>query len=131
MPTILVVDDSTTQREIIAGYLLQLGCRIAIAIDGIDAVQKANQILPDLIILDIVMPDLNGFQVCRKLKTDDTTKHIPIVLCSTKSTEADYYWGFKQGADAYLVKSADQKDLDQFKKQLIGTVKQLLRNAKT
>lgn len=130
MPTILVVDDSIMQREMISGYLIQLGCQVAIAIDGVDAVQKANELLPDLVILDIVMPELNGFQVCRQLKTDLPTKHIPVVLCSTKNTEADYYWGLKQGADAYIVKSSVQKDLDQFRKQLVGTVKHLIRQSR-
>jgi twitching motility two-component system response regulator PilH len=130
MPKILIIDDSTLQREIISGYLTQLGCKVAIAVDGIDGLQKANELLPDLVILDIVMPTLNGFQVCRKLKTDPPTQHIPVVLCSTKNTEADYYWGLKQGADAYIVKSSDPKDLDQFRKQLVGTIKQLLRQGK-
>lgn len=129
MPKILIADDSAVQREVISDYLIQQGCTIATATNGTEAIQKVNEVLPDLVILDIVMPEMNGFQVCRHLKNDPKTKHIPVILCSTKNTQADHYWGLKQGADAYIVKSADN-DRNHFRSQLIGTVKQLLRSAK-
>jgi twitching motility two-component system response regulator PilH len=130
MPTILVADDSAVQREVISGYLIQQGCNVAIAINGTDAVEKVNEILPDLVILDIVMPEMNGFQVCRQLKSNPKTRHIPIILCSTKNTQADQHWGMRQGADAYVVKSSQSQKHNQFRQELLGTVKQLLRQAK-
>jgi twitching motility two-component system response regulator PilH len=131
MPIILVADDSTVQREVISGYLRQQGCQIVIATNGAEALARLSEAQPDLVILDIVMPEMNGFQVCRKIKTDPETKHIPVILCSTKNTQADHYWGLKQGADAYIVKTADNDDNGQFRQQLVGTVKQLLRKPKS
>ena len=78
---------------------------------------------PDLVILDIVMPRMNGYQVCRRLKSDPRTKDIPVIFCSSKSEEIDRYWGIKQGADAYVFKPFQPVEL-------IGTIKQLLRKHK-
>lgn len=130
MPTILVADDSAMQREVISDYLLQLGCQIVIATNGTEALEKVTESKPDLVILDIVMPEMNGYQVCRKIKTDPDTQHIPVILCSTKDTQADHYWGLKQGADAYVVKPADSKENNQFRQQLVEAVKQFLRKPK-
>ena len=75
---------------------------------------------PDLVVLDIVMPKMNGYEVCRKLKTDPKTQNVPVVMCSSKGEEFDRYWGMKQGADAYVVKPFQPKEL-------VATVKQLLK----
>lgn len=84
MTTILVTDDSTAQRELIAGLLVDNGFSVITAIDGEQALEKVQETLFDLIILDVVMPKLNGFQTCRKLKEDPKTQNIPVILCSTK-----------------------------------------------
>lgn len=123
MSTILVADDSPAQRQLIADLLTKNGFSVTIATDGVEALEKLKTMHPDLIILDVVMPNLNGYQTCRSIKTDPKTENIPVILCSTKSTEVDHYWGLKQGADAYIVKPFPPEEL-------IGTVKQLLRNAK-
>lgn len=123
MRTILVADDSAALRELISGLLIDNGFSVKTAVNGIDALEQAGQISPDLIILDVVMPEKNGFQVCRSLKQEPTTQHIPVIICSTKDTQADHYWALKQGADAYIVKPFPENEL-------IGTVKQLLRNSK-
>ena len=93
MPTILVADDSPAQRELIAGLLKENGFSVATAIDGAEALDKLKSLAPDLIILDVVMPNLNGYQTCRSIKSDPKTEHIPVILCSTKNTQVDSYWG--------------------------------------
>jgi twitching motility two-component system response regulator PilH len=123
MPKVLVVEDSLTQREIIREVLEQSGLETSIAHDGIEALEQLEEYRPDVIILDIVMPRLNGYQVCRKLKSNPQTKDIPVIFCSSKDQELDLYWGIKQGADAYLVKPFDPVEL-------IGTIINLLRKQK-
>ncbi len=122
MRTILVADDSTSQRELISGLLTENGFSVTTATDGAEALKTLKSMVPDLIILDVVMPNLNGYQTCRSIKTDPKTEHIPVILCSTKNTQVDSYWGLKQGADAYIVKPFPHDEL-------LGTVKQLLRNS--
>lgn len=109
--TILVVDDSPTSVHHTTDVLEQHGYRVITAVDGDEALQVAEQIVPDLVLLDIVIPKKNGFQVCRYLKNDQATKRIKIVLLSSKSQDADRFWGRKQGADAYLTKPFDPPEL--------------------
>jgi twitching motility two-component system response regulator PilH len=120
MSTVLVVEDSPTQREIIIDLLQGSGLTVMIATDGMEALQHMQASCPDLVVLDIVMPRMNGYEVCRKLKTDPKTQNVPVVMCSSKGEEFDRYWGMKQGADAYIVKPFQPKEL-------LATVKQLLR----
>ncbi|MEM8779269.1 MAG: response regulator [Cyanobacteria bacterium P01_G01_bin.49] len=122
MPSILVADDSISQRELIAGLLSENGFSVATATNGAEALEKLKSLIPDLIILDVVMPELNGYQTCRSIKSDPKTEHIPVILCSTKNTQVDHYWGLKQGADAYIVKPFPASEL-------LGTIKQLLRSS--
>ncbi|HEY9700864.1 MAG TPA: response regulator [Allocoleopsis sp.] len=122
MSKVLIVDDSNTQCEIIAELLQKSGISIDIATNGVEALEKVNSGHPDLVVLDIIMPEMNGYEVCRKIKGDDQTKNIPVVMCSTKSEEFDRYWGMTNGADAYISKPFHPNDL-------IGTVKQLLRGS--
>jgi twitching motility two-component system response regulator PilH len=119
MSKVLVVDDSNTQRRIIAGLLGENNFDVAIATNGLEALNSVAQSRPDLIILDIVMPEMHGYEVCRRLKADPATQNIPIVFCSTKATQVDVYWGLKNGADAYLGKPFKDGEL-------LGTLKQLL-----
>lgn len=114
----LVVDDSATERSIITGCLEGVGINVSVALSGEEALTKIQQDSPDLIVLDIVLPGRSGFEICRELKGSDTTNKIPIILCSTKGTKMDQFWGMKQGADAYILKPINQEEL-------VGKVKEL------
>ena len=78
---------------------------------GEEALDKINNSTPDLIVLDVVLPGKSGFEICRHIKADDSTKKIPIIICSTKGSEMDKFWGMKQGADAYIPKPVDKDEL--------------------
>ncbi|MDR3392153.1 MAG: response regulator [Sulfuriferula sp.] len=101
---ILIVDDSPTERFFLADLLSKHGYQINLAENGTEALEKAKQIMPDLILMDVVMPGLNGFQATRALSKDDELKHIPVILCTTKDQETDKIWGLRQGAIEYIVK---------------------------
>ena len=120
MSTILVVEDSHTQREIIINILKGTGLKVTVANDGVEALEQIQLSCPDIVVMDIVMPKMNGYELCRKLKTDPKTQKVRVLMCSTKGEEFDRYWGMKQGADAYIVKPFQPKDF-------LGTVKQLLQ----
>ncbi|MBU6229954.1 MAG: response regulator [Cyanobacteria bacterium REEB459] len=120
MSTVLIVDDSSTLREMIAGLLTKAGLTVVEARDGAEAQAMIEVKPPDLVVLDIVMPNMNGYELCRWLKRNGTTKTIPVILCSSKGEEHDHYWGLKQGADAYISKPFHPEDM-------VNTVKQLLR----
>jgi twitching motility two-component system response regulator PilH len=121
MSTVLVVEDSVAQLEMITDLLKKSGLDVTVAHDGLEALEQIKQgHSPDLIVLDIVMPHMNGYEVCRRLKSDPATQGVPVVLCSSKGEEFDRYWGMKQGADAYIAKPFQPTEL-------VGTVKQLLR----
>lgn len=120
MSTVLVVEDSVAQREMIAELLKGSGLSVEKASDGVEALEKIQSVRPDLVVLDIVMPRMNGYEVCRRLKADPKTENVPVVMCSSKGEEFDRYWGMKQGADAYIAKPFQPTEL-------VGTVKQLLR----
>lgn len=107
MLKVLVIDDSPTTLHLMANTLQQNGFVVLTATQGDDALALALRERPDLLVLDIVLPGQNGFQICRKLKQDARTRTIPIVLVSTKDTALDKQWGLQQGADAYLVKPFD------------------------
>lgn len=119
MSTVLVVEDSPTQMEVITGCLQRGGLTVVTANDGKDAMTKIGNQKPDVIVLDVVLPDRSGFELCRDLKAESTTSKIPVVICSTKASEMDKFWGMKQGADAYLAKPVDQEELLRTIKQLI------------
>ncbi|PSB03566.1 response regulator [Merismopedia glauca] len=121
MNTVLVVEDSNSQRQVIKDLLKASGWIVTEATDGAEAWEKIIDSPPDLVILDIVMPKMNGYEVCRRLKSDPKTQTVPVVLCSSKSEDFDRYWGMKQGADAYIAKPFTPQDL-------LGTIKKLLKN---
>lgn len=108
---ILVVDDSPTQLLAVIKTLEKLDYTLSTAVDGEEALEKALNEKPDLIILDIILPKKNGFQVCRQLKTTPDTQAIKVLLLSSKSLDADRFWGLKQGADEYMTKPFEGKDL--------------------
>jgi len=108
---ILVVDDSPTGLQLMVDPLIAQGYHVITATDGIEALETALQEHPKLILLDILMPKKNGFQVCRQLKTDPATSDIKIIMVSSKSQESDRFWGLKQGADEYLPKPFNDETL--------------------
>ncbi len=111
MNTVMVVEDSATQREMICDLLKDNGLKVSIATDGVEALEEVQKNRPDLMVLDIVMPRMNGYELCRRLKSDPKTRNIAIVMCSSKGEEFDRYWGMKQGADAYIAKPFQPKEL--------------------
>jgi len=88
--------------------------------DGLEAMELIQQDCPDVLVLDVVMPRMNGYELCRKLKADPKTEKVLVVMCSTKGEEFDKYWGMRQGADAYIAKPFQPAEL-------ISTIKQLIR----
>jgi twitching motility two-component system response regulator PilH len=105
----------------ITELLSKSGLEVTIASDGVEAIENIQNHRPDLVVLDIVMPRMNGYEVCRRIKADPKTQNVPVVMCSSKGEEFDRYWGMKQGADAYIAKPFQPTEL-------VGTVKQLLRS---
>ena len=99
---ILIVDDSPTERQVLIELLTQNGYEVITATNGEDGFKKAKAELPDLVLMDVVMPGLNGYQATRTLTRDEVTKHIPVIVCSSKSQETDKIWGLRQGARDYL-----------------------------
>ncbi|MCP3668798.1 MAG: response regulator [Gammaproteobacteria bacterium] len=102
--TILVVDDSPTEVHVIKTIVEDGGYQVVTAVDGESGVEEAKRTLPDLILMDVVMPGLNGFQATRQLSKEPTTAHIPIILVTTKDQDTDRAWGLRQGAREYVVK---------------------------
>jgi twitching motility two-component system response regulator PilH len=117
--TILVVDDSPTDLKIVSGALQAQGYRILTASNGEEAIDKATREQPALVVLDVVMPKQNGYQVCRALKSAPQTQAIKVVLLTSKNQASDRFWGMKQGADAYLTKPFVDDELLKSIRQLI------------
>ena len=122
MSTVLVVEDNLSQREMIAALLRESGLDVVSCRDGHEALAKLGEHVPDAVVLDIIMPKMNGYEVCRKMRENPNTQKMPIVLCSSKSEDFDVHWGMRQGADAYISKPFVAQEL-------IRTVKSLLRNS--
>jgi twitching motility two-component system response regulator PilH len=120
MSKVLVVDDSQAVRQLISELLQKGGLTVIEAINGVDAKAKIQTSIPDLVITDLIMPEMNGYELCRWIKNEPTTQKLPVLICSTKDQEFDRYWGMKQGADAYITKPFQAGEM-------LKTVKQLLR----
>ena len=108
---VLVVDDSPTERQFMLEALSKLGYQVVLAESGEEGVAKARSELPELVLMDVVMPGSNGFQATRQIAKDEATKHIPVIICTTKGQETDKLWGMRQGARDYIVKPVSQADL--------------------
>lgn len=119
MVKVLVVEDSPMQRQLISDLLQQLRLTVTTAADGEEALAYLDQFCPDLVVSDIVMPRVNGYELCRRLKSDPKTCNVPIVMCSSKTTDVDRYWGMKNGADAYIGKPFEPNELIQTVTQLL------------
>ena len=119
MARILIVDDSPTEMFRFREILSKHGYEVLEATNGADGVTLAQAQLPDLVLMDVVMPGVNGFQATRQIARSPVTKHIPIVILSTKDQDTDRVWGKRQGACDYLTKPIDET-------QLISVIKQYL-----
>jgi twitching motility two-component system response regulator PilH len=108
---ILVVDDSPTERMAFQEILTGAGYEVLLATSGEEGIELAKSLRPDAIVMDVVMPGINGFQATRELSRHEETKSIPVIMCTTKGQETDKIWGLRQGAVAYLVKPVDPKAL--------------------
>ena len=108
---ILIVDDSPTERHVLNDMLTKSGYEVVASDNGEDAILKAKSLHPDLILMDVVMPGLNGFQATRAISRDPDTRGIPIILCTSKSQETDKIWGMRQGARDYIVKPVNREEL--------------------
>jgi twitching motility two-component system response regulator PilH len=111
MALVLIVDDSPTEQHVMANALQQHGYETVVASDGAEAIAVAEARHPDVILMDVVMPGMNGFQATRKLSGNPTTASIPVVMITTKDQETDRVWGLRQGAVQFLVKPVDDKAL--------------------
>lgn len=108
---ILVVDDSPTERAFLTEILTKAGYQIVTAENGEEGITKAKSEHPDLVLMDVVMPGLNGYQATRTLTRDEDTKNIPVIVCTSKGQETDKIWGLRQGALDYLVKPVKAEEL--------------------
>ena len=116
---VLIADDSPTVIRMLSYMLSALSCQVLTATDGVEAIKLSYSELPDLILLDILMPRMTGYQVCRLLKDDPRTKHIPIVMLTAKDQRSDRFWGLATGADEYIVKEFEDD-------RLLETVEEIL-----
>ena len=109
--TVLIVDDSPTEMHVLKGILKKGGYSVITAVDGESGVAEAEHSKPDLILMDVVMPGLNGFQATRQLSRNPETSGIPIIMVTTKGQETDRAWGLRQGAREYVVKPVSAGEL--------------------
>lgn len=116
--TVLVVDDSATDLKNLEQVVSGGGYQVLTARSGKEAVAKTKSELPDAVLLDVLMDDMNGFQACRAITNDPTTKHIPVILVSSKGEKTDRIWGAEQGARGYVTKPFT-------KEQILGELKAL------
>jgi twitching motility two-component system response regulator PilH len=113
MATILIIDDSPTELHLFQNMLEKSGFETLVADSGEDGIRQAEAARPDCILMDVVMPGMNGFQATRKLTHDPRTSSIPVIMITTKDQETDKIWGMRQGAVEYIVKPIGQKELVQ------------------
>jgi len=127
MIKILVVDDSHAPREMICDTLKQFKIQVTEAVNGVEAVKILETEKFNLVITDVVMPEMNGYELCRWIRENPPTEKMPVIFCSTKNQEFDIHWATRQGGDAYIVKEDFMKD----KMELLKTIKYLLKHGNT
>lgn len=108
---ILIVDDSPTERYFLSDILIKNGFSVSTAENGEEALSKIKADKPQLILMDVVMPGQNGFQITRTISKDPETQDVPIIICTSKGQETDRIWGLRQGAKDYIVKPVDPQEL--------------------
>ncbi|HOV95284.1 MAG TPA: twitching motility response regulator PilH [Thermomonas sp.] len=121
MARILIVDDSPSQLMSIRRIVEKLGHEALTAEDGAAGAEAAKREIPDLVLMDVVMPNLNGFQATRAITREPTTKHIPVILVTTKDQDTDRVWGMRQGAKAYITKPFNETELANLISQYLGS----------
>ena len=122
MPNVLIVDDSPTEIHSLRTMLERNGYDVDTATNAEQGIQQAKTHQPDLILMDIVMPGMNGFQATRRLHKDKATATIPVIIVTTKGQETDEVWGIRQGARDYLVKPVKEQDLRNRIKVTLGNI---------
>jgi twitching motility two-component system response regulator PilH len=120
MSVILIIDDSPTELHLFQNMLEKSGFETLVADSGEEGVRQAEVSRPDCILMDVVMPGMNGFQATRKLTQDPRTSSIPVIMITTKDQETDKIWGMRQGAKDYIVKPADERDLIERINKVLG-----------
>jgi two-component system, chemotaxis family, response regulator PixH len=113
MLTVLVVEDTPSEMELMTKYLRESGYTVISTTDAKDALVKAEQNKPDVVVSDIVMTGMSGLELCRNLKKNPTTQKLPVVICSSKNQDLDRLWAMKQGANAYVTKPFTKEELIQ------------------
>jgi twitching motility two-component system response regulator PilH len=119
MKKILVADDNPYILEVVSMTMETLNYRVSHARDGLEVLEQVRKDPPDLIILDIMMPKKNGFEVCRELKQSPEFRHIPVVMLTAKAQKEDRYWGRDAGADDYITKPFDPLELERVVTRLL------------
>lgn len=120
MITVLVVEDSPSERELLTTYLTESGYNVIIAENGKEGLQKAGEHKPNVVVTDVVMPEMNGFELCRSIKKNPETQQIPVVACTSKNQELDRLWGMKQGVDLYVTKPYTREEILRAVKAVAG-----------
>jgi twitching motility two-component system response regulator PilH len=120
MGTILIVEDTPSEMELISHYLRESGYSVIGATSAKAALNQAIAQQPDLIITDVVMPGMSGYELCRSLKKHPATEKVPVIICTSKGQDIDRLWGMKQGADAYLTKPFSREQLLQAVQSVAG-----------
>ncbi|MDH5183476.1 MAG: response regulator [Gammaproteobacteria bacterium] len=120
MAHILIVDDSPTEIHVMKNILEKNGYEASFATNGEEGVEKTKEIMPDLVLMDVVMPGLNGFQATRELSKNPDTAGIPVIIVTTKDQESDRVWGLRQGAKEYVTKPVDETELIAKVKSILG-----------
>jgi twitching motility two-component system response regulator PilH len=108
---VLIVDDSKAEQRLISALLGQLGLNVTLANCADEALEAIAKQVPDLVVLDVVMPGLNGFELCRQIRANQATEAVPVLLCTSKDQEFDRFWGLRQGASGYLTKPFAPQEL--------------------
>ena len=108
---VLVVDDNPQNLELLVAYLESLGCQVLTAVDGLEALEKVRTETPDLVLLDVMMPRMSGFEVCRKLKSDPASREIPIIMVTALNELGDIQRGVESGTDDFITKPVNRLEL--------------------
>jgi CheY-like chemotaxis protein len=117
---IIVIDDNAQNHELLVAYLDELDCEVVTASDGVEALENIQARTPDLILLDIMMPRMSGFEVCRKLKSDPRTRDVPVIMVTALNELGDIERGVESGTDDFITKPVNRLEL-------VTRVKSLLR----
>ena len=120
MTHVLIIDDSPTEVHVFKSMLLNNDIEVSVAKNGEEGIEKAIEIKPDCILMDVVMPGKNGFQATRDLSRNPATSTIPVIIITAKDQETDKIWGMRQGARDYIVKPAEERDLIERINKVLG-----------